>query len=74
VALLMLQAHLQPEIAAAQRQPHVVALEAVIVIVSLLLAAAYRFGVLRPLASVYIGLGFQILITFSIAMFEVSLP
>jgi serine/threonine-protein kinase len=74
VALLMLQAHLQPEIAAAQRQPHVVALEAVLVIVSLLLVAAYRLGVMRPLASVYIGLGFQILIAFSIAMFEVSLP
>ncbi len=74
VAMLVLQAHLQPEIAAAQRQPHVVALEAVLVIVSLLLAAAYRMGFLQPRASVYASLAFQILVAFCIAMFEVSLP
>jgi serine/threonine-protein kinase len=74
VTLMVLQAHLQPEIAAAQRQPHVVALEAVLILVSLLIVAAYRMGVMRPRASVYAGLGFQILVAFSIAVFEVSLP
>jgi tRNA A-37 threonylcarbamoyl transferase component Bud32 len=74
VTLMVLQAHLQPEIAAAQRQPHVVALEAVLILVSLLIVAAYRMGVMRPRASVYAGLGFQILVAFSIGVFEVSLP
>ncbi len=74
VALMALQAYLQPEIAAAQRQPHVLALEAVLILVSLLIVAAYRMGIMQPLASVYAGLAFQILVAFSIAMFETSLP
>lgn len=74
VALFLLQAHLQPEIAAAQRQPHLIATEAALVLVSLLIVGAYRLGLLRPLASVYAGLAFQILVAFSIALFEVSLP
>lgn len=74
VTLLVLQAHLQPEIAAAQRQPHVMALEAVLLIASLLIVAAYRVGVLEARLSVSVGLGFQVLVALCIAMFEVSLP
>jgi len=74
VALMALQAHLQPEIAAAQKQPHVLAMEGALVIVSLLIVAAYRMGLMRPRTSVYASLAFQILVAFSIAMFEVSLP
>lgn len=74
IALVFLQAHLQPEIAAAQRQPHVLALEAVLLIASLLIVAAYKLGVLEARLSVYAGLGFQILVAFCIAMFEVALP
>ncbi|MGQ9919453.1 MAG: serine/threonine-protein kinase [Bryobacteraceae bacterium] len=74
VTLLVLQTHLQPEIAAAQRQPHVMALEAVLLIASLLIVAAHRLGVLEPRLSVYAGLGFQVLVAFCIAMFEMALP
>lgn len=74
IALVFLQAQLQPEIAAAQRQPHVLALEAVLLVASLLIVAAYKLGVLEARLSVYAGLGFQILVAFCIAMFEVSLP
>ena len=74
VTLLVLQAHLQPEIAAAQQQPHVLALEAVLLIASLLIVAAYRVGVLEARLSVSVGLGFQVLVALCIAMFEVSLP
>ncbi|MCX7604215.1 MAG: serine/threonine protein kinase [Bryobacteraceae bacterium] len=74
VALFTLQAHLQPEIAVVQRQPAVIAAEATLIAVSLLIVIAYRLGWMKPWFSVYAGLGFQLMVAFSIGLFETIAP
>ena len=74
VALFALQAHLQPEIAAVQRQPALLAAEAALILVSLLIVAVYRLGWLKPRFSVYAGLAFQLMVAFSIGLFETIIP
>lgn len=74
VALFALQAHLQPEIAAVQRQPVLLAAEAALIVVSVLIVASYRLGWLKPSFSIHAGIGFQWMVAFSIGLFETVVP
>jgi serine/threonine-protein kinase len=74
LAMILLQARLQPESALALRHPLVLWAEGALIASSLLLAVAYRLGRLRPGASIYFGFAFQLLVAFVLALIENALP
>lgn len=74
VTIFTLQGQFQPEVAEAQKQPAVRLNEIVLLSMSLLLAALYRFGWAGPVTMLRLGHVFQVAVAFSLAWFENSMP
>lgn len=74
VVSVTLQAHLQPEFAALLKTPVLLALELLVLLMSLGILAIQRFRLLSPLAILHVGLAFEVVVAAAISYSETALP